>query len=260
MRKRKVCIAVPAYGHLVQSACLESIVQTQYALLSMGVGCVLRTASISDVAAARNTLATQFVRDGTCSHLLFVDADTAFPPQAVLRLLQANKGVIGCAYPVKSLDLTALIRRAREHPRYRVRQVVAGVQRYVVKHLPGPPRIVDGLCSVAGVGMGLCLIRAGTLATIEKRGSISRRTGPAFWSSREIGGPLLGFFDPLRLGSGYLSEDFSFCVRWRRCGGRVFALVTEDVAHIGPAVYSGPYLDTLAAESSHRGRVQRRRR
>jgi hypothetical protein len=250
-----VCIAVPAYGYLVQTLCLESIVRTQAALLSKGIGCDFRTISVSDVAAARNILATQFIEDGTCSHLLFVDADMAFAPKTVLKMLGMRKGVIGCAYPAKSLDLASLIRRAREHPKDDPHRVVASVQHYVIKHLPGKTKIVKGLCRVAGIGMGLCLIEARAFATIEESGSISRSIGTPLWKREGTDGPLLGFFDPLPRGRGYMSEDFSFCERWTRCGGEIFALVTEDVAHIGRSIYGGPYMDRLLASGLRNSRI-----
>jgi hypothetical protein len=251
MKNRKVCIAVPAYGHLVQASCLESIFQTQAALLSRGVGCGFLTVSVPHVAIARNVLATQVLDDGTYSHLLFVDADIAFPPEAVLRMLRVNKAVVGCTYPAKELDVASLVDRARRHPREDARTAAANVQRYVVKHLPGVPEVVNGLCRVAGIGMGLCLIQTKALRTVAESG-VSRFEGPWFWTSGEIAGPLLGIFDPLPLRGGYMPEDYSFCVRWTRCGGQIFALVTEDVEHIGRAVYSGRYIDKLVSRSSHR--------
>ena len=259
MKSRKVCIAVPAYGHLVQSACLESICQTQAALLSRGIGCGLLTVSIPHVSIARNALATRVLEDGTYSHLLFVDADVAFSARAVLKMLRANRAVIGCTYPAKALDVASLVGRARTHPREDPRTVATSVQRYVVKHLPGKPVIVNGLCRVAGIGMGLCLIQTKALRTVAESG-VSRFDGPWPWDSGEIAGPVLGIFDPLPLRAGFMPEDYSFCVRWSRCGGEVFALVTEDVAHVGQAVFSGPYVDKLLAGTSRRGRVRTRRK
>jgi len=259
MKNRKVCIAVPAYGHLVQSACLESICQTQAALLSRGIGCGLLTVSIPHVSIARNALATRVLEDGTYSHLLFVDADVAFSARAVLKMLRANRAVIGCTYPAKALDVASLVGRARTHPREDPRTVATSVQRYVVKHLPGKPVIVNGLCRVAGIGMGLCLIQTKALRTVAESG-VSRFDGPWPWDSGEIAGPVLGIFDPLPLRAGFMPEDYSFCVRWSRCGGEVFALVTEDVAHLGQAVFSGAYVDKLLAGTSRRGRARTRRK
>lgn len=44
--------------------------------------------------------------------------------------------------------------------------------------------------------------------------------------------------DPTSLGR-YLTEDYSFCRRWRLLGGKIYALMEADVGHIGKHVYRG---------------------
>ncbi len=50
--------------------------------------------------------------------------------------------------------------------------------------------------------------------------------------------PLVPYFGPLVSGEGerawYLSEDYSFCERARRCGFRVLANTTIRLWHVGP--------------------------
>ena len=40
-----------------------------------------------------------------------------------------------------------------------------------------------------------------------------------------------------------LSEDFSFCQRWRQCGGEVWASATHTIQHIGNHAFEGNFHD-----------------
>jgi hypothetical protein len=44
--------------------------------------------------------------------------------------------------------------------------------------------------------------------------------------------------DPTSVGR-YLTEDYSFCRRWRLLGGKIYALMEAEVGHIGKHVYRG---------------------
>ena len=60
-------------------------------------------------------------------------------------------------------------------------------------------------------------------------------------------GPFYEFFSEITLEDGRrLSEDYSFCKRWRSMPGKeIWAIVDEPVGHVGDMVYSAPYLKRL---------------
>jgi hypothetical protein len=43
----------------------------------------------------------------------------------------------------------------------------------------------------------------------------------------------------------YLSEDFMFCLRWEKMGGKCFVDITIDLTHIGVEHYSGSLLTSI---------------
>ena len=42
-----------------------------------------------------------------------------------------------------------------------------------------------------------------------------------------------------------LSEDYSFCHRWRQCGGEVWANISHPITHVGLHRYAGRYQDAM---------------
>jgi hypothetical protein len=54
---------------------------------------------------------------------------------------------------------------------------------------------------------------------------------------------LIRAFEPVRVDGALLSEDFSFCHRWKLCGGEVWVNTAHPVEHIGLHRFSGIYAD-----------------
>jgi hypothetical protein len=42
---------------------------------------------------------------------------------------------------------------------------------------------------------------------------------------------------------GVVSEDLSFCLRWNKMGGKVWAAIGYRISHVGPYDYAGCYLE-----------------
>ena len=65
------------------------------------------------------------------------------------------------------------------------------------------------------------------------------------------GGETVRMFDPYWIttdkGKIVMSEDYSFCQRWRDLGGKVFMDVSIATAHLGTKAYAGRLGDFLAA-------------
>ena len=243
-----ILIATPAYGANVKIQYMESILRTVQAFQRRGLRYDFRGTVNAEVVTARNFLASVMYERPQYTHLLFVDADMAFAPASVEKLLDAGKPLIGCIYPKKRLSASTFARAARAHADDST--ALASAFDFVVRHPAGTKRVqvTNGICRVLGLGMGLTLIERRVFVDLLATGKIATNAkhdlGPD-----GLDGPLYGFFDPLQSeGSQYVSEDFSFCERWvRLCGGEVLALPAEEISHIGDFTYRASYLDRLKA-------------
>ena len=53
---------------------------------------------------ARNTIVSQFLDREQLTHLLFIDADIAWQPETITRMLTLDEDVVAGIYPRKTLD------------------------------------------------------------------------------------------------------------------------------------------------------------
>ena len=236
-----ILIATPTYGGTGPEY-IGAVMRLQAWLLAQGATVGVMHHSMAEVHRSRNLIASLFHERADMTHLLFVDNDMAFEPEVVGALIASDKPLVGCVYPRRSLDLDRLIAAARrEDDKGRI---LAAAMDYVVKTLPGPLDIEDGLCRVQGLGMGLCLIRREVFTGLAATGRLSQ--DPDYAAGRGLKGPVLGFFDPLPIPTGWQAEDLSFCERWiRDCGGEVWARVDQTVGHVGVMVYRSRFIDAL---------------
>ena len=222
--KTNILIAVMSHRSLIHPQCMTSLMDAGRALSLAKIQYRVSTAERSNSALAYDLYASLVVQDATFSHVMFVDGDVQFGPNVLLRLLQAKKPMVGAACPYRQLE-----------PRF----AVTFQNR---KEVP----ITNGLVEVDGIGMSATLIQRGVFETmIAKAAVLAPKVSPA--TAKALTGPLYNFFHPICTRERRLTEDASFCTRWReQCRGSIFALIDEEVSHHGPHEFKGRLSDHLA--------------
>ena len=100
----KLFIGTPCYGGIVTRQYLLSILRLNAALAAEGIPYILATLDKESlITRARNRLADQFLQSDA-THLLFIDADIRFQPEAVLRLVRHGGALVAGAVPKKVID------------------------------------------------------------------------------------------------------------------------------------------------------------
>jgi hypothetical protein len=198
------------------------------------------------ISRARSTLVAAFLDNPMATHLLFVDADISFEPHQVERLLMANKDFVGALYPLKSMDWDLLPQRCVEE-RESVRQAALS---YVGTFSPEAERKWEGdFATGIYVGGGFQLIRRATIermiAAYPETHFKSVHALPMSGSRRDIvsSANLFALFDCIidpETGV-YLSEDYSFCLRWRKIGGEIWIDAASKLTHTGAYEFVGDH-------------------
>jgi hypothetical protein len=234
-----VFVATPCYGGLVHQCYMQSAI----ALLQTGPVLGFRVSiellgCDSLVTRARNALAAKFLDTETATHLLFVDADIAFNPDQVVRMLRFNVDVVAGMYPLKMIHWdAAACERARSGE-----SLDSAPLRYV--GVPGEGEDFesrDGFVTGVYAGAGFMLIGRAALRRMIEAFPETRYTA-AHTQPVPVDSPnQYALFDCMIDPDTrhYLSEDYAFCRRWRSIGGRLWLDTRSELTHIGPYEFAG---------------------
>jgi hypothetical protein len=223
---KKILLFVPAFGQMMSCTTVSTIIQLMQVLPSKAIAGGFGTLSYPDIAEMRDAVLSRWYDHMTdYTHLLFIDADMGFAPELVLDMLLFDQPLVGAIY-----------RKRIEPPQW------------AASGSGGPTTARTGdFIEVDGLGMGVCLIRRDVVTTmLEKMPELSDDK-IAMLSIRDLMDPaatrIIRAFDPIQGPSGRVSEDLSFCQRWRECGGTVWGAIGHSVSHVGMYDFCGRYAD-----------------
>jgi hypothetical protein len=103
----KVMFATPCYISAVSMIYTVGFFDLVMHTKRFGSPCILHMHSESLITRARNKMVLKFLEDESLTHLFWIDSDIGFTPQAVCRLLLADRDVVAGIYPMKSMHWPA---------------------------------------------------------------------------------------------------------------------------------------------------------
>ena len=236
-----VMIATPCFGGLVHTEYALSLISSIKTLESFDIKYSIRMiTNESLVTRARNHLVSYFMA-GPCSHMIFIDADIVFPAESIVRLIAANKGVACGAYPLKTSPEQEDFKRANKY-------VVNMSDLALVNDLSETQKVF----TVADAGTGFMMIRREVFEIMKTehpelkytsdydRGLFKKSPSPDV--EKGLRDNLYSFFDTMHdldNDNAYLSEDYAFCKRWSKIGGKIWVDPDIKLDHIGKYTYRG---------------------
>jgi hypothetical protein len=181
------------------------------------------------VTRARNMLAHNFLSTD-CTHLLFIDADVAFDPHGVVKMVESDLPLIGGLYAKKYINWGKVHSAANRG--VTPENLHSAACDYYVR---GDVEIgSDKPVEVLSVGTGLMLIKREVFETLRPDTPVSK-LGSVVVGQIKSTDNVYHFFDTaVDANTGeFLSEDYAFCQRWRAKGGKVYAAPWVSTVHIG---------------------------
>ena len=205
MSKPSLLIASPAYGGLVTTQYLNSMLDTMEWLSSEDIPFyIYNMSNESHIDRARNTCAT-LALEKKFDKLLFIDADLTWKPEYVGHLYYSDKKIIGGLYPHKCYPIT-----------------LNGVT------LPGEKPNEHNELRVTDIATGFLMIDREVLLKLAE-------SAPTYVSAHMNQKPQKywhifrsGVYDGM-----FLSEDFAFCRLSREAGFEVWASQEAICDHTG---------------------------
>lgn len=244
MTPAKIMIATPTPGR-VATVFMKTVIATMSDLSDAGITSRFETFDAADLPLQRNILATRFY-ESDCTHLFWVDADMMFHEKLCATLMGCAKPFVGTVYAGKQFDFSRV--EAAMAKGLTPAEASTFASDWIAHLIPDRPKIEveNGLLEVDRIAFGAMLITRDVLDIMIKRAGVKRQA----LTNNNLGS-FYNFFTARAesaMANQHVSEDMSFCDRWRRdCGGRIWAYVDTTVYHIGDFAYGGSYMDYLRA-------------
>jgi hypothetical protein len=225
------------------------MVTIQAIALGWGWTVTFNTASSAVISEVRNAIVGHFLKSGA-DRLLMLDADQSLAPESIERMLGLDKPVVGCIYPKRRLQWSEVNLKTATN----IDDILYQASDYVgrLEFSPqGTTEVVNGFGKALHVGTGILLIRREAFEAMMEAFPDLRNRGFHDDMFPGLDGLNWGFFNHIEVdGECSLSEDVSFCRRWRSLGGEIWADVTSNSTHTGAYHYRGNYLDHLKAKGA----------
>jgi hypothetical protein len=244
-----VLIATPTIGGIVKSHYAATLVKVVSAVKDAGWNMDFTMLDGSYVSVARNYFANKFLAQSQFTHLVMIDSDMSFDGQVVCRLVRCGKPVVAAAYSQRAMDLEAFAQASRS-PELTAADRFALALKYNLRPEPESGtrqvKVTEGMCRVDHIAFGCSVIHRNALESLIAAGT-ARLLGDDSPERIGLKGPFYDFFSEITLEDGTrLSEDYSFCKRWRSMSdNEIWAIVDEPIGHVGDMIFGAPYLNRL---------------
>jgi hypothetical protein len=233
-----IFLATPCYGGMVTLRYFHSIINAMVYGVNNRLAITVETlAGDSLITRARNSLVAKFLAHPQATHMLFVDADIGFEPGHLARLVALDEDIAACMYPLKQFFWDdAAVARARAGE-----LITTAPLRYVGKPCTNGSQERRGdFVSADYAGTGFMLISRRAITSL-----IAAHPNLHYTAAHvplDVDPTLLyALFDTEidQKSRHYLSEDYSFCARWRALGGKIWLDTQSPLIHAGSHEFVG---------------------
>lgn len=238
----RLFIATPAYGCKLTIQYLQCMLQTQLALSGVGYGLQVELiGNESLITRARNMLTKRFLQSDA-THLLFIDADISWDPQAIVRLVERDEGVVSTCYPKKFINWDKIKERLAlegdKEPSEPLQQVGLDFNLNVTEQ---QVQVTNGFAKVLDAATGFMLVKREVLESMYKHYEKELLVVNDLLGAQQTVKDYVAVFDcmidPVTRRS--LSEDFAFSRRWQQMGGEVYMDLLMPLGHTGGFHFEG---------------------
>jgi hypothetical protein len=239
--RNHLIVGTPCYGGQVTSVYTTSLMRLQLACAQRG-GTDLSANLLSGdalITRARQNIVAHFLENSLATHLLFIDADIAFDPSQVFRLLDFGADIAAGVYPTKRIDWA----KVRELAKADAPNLEPTSLSYVLD-FENPAKVAakNGFAQVRYAGTGFMMIKREVLVKMiesypDLRYSREHQAEDPLTKSKWRSALFNCFIEKEK--GVYLSEDYSFCRRWTDIGGEIWVDLQSRLTHVGALSFNG---------------------
>lgn len=266
-KKPNICILTPCYGSVCFVdfvSCLMATIECfkHYKIESQVIFCK----SDSLVTRARNNLVAKALSRKDVTHVIFIDNDISWDPMSIIKLLIADKPVIGGVYPLKHYFWNKLLKDdanpynsniiqswVNHKNESQLKDIVSDnsliqhkLLKYNINYLSSGTLIIDNnLAKVKHAATGFLMIQRDVFHKMFQAFPSTKYTDDVSFLEPAENEYAYALFDCCVEDGHYLSEDWVFCSRWTKMGGDIWIDVSINLTHTGIESFNGNYVSTI---------------
>lgn len=259
--KVNVCLLTPCYGSICFTQYVTCLVITIDIFKHLGIDYSLHFCnSDSLVPRARNNMIAKAMFDPTTTHMIFIDADIEWNPSDILKLILANKGIVGGIYPLKHLHFEKLLEegvidkwKAKKESTFMKNPVEDELllQNCLLKYNfnavygSNSLEVENDIAEVRHLATGFMMIKREVIECMQKAFPSTKYEDDIGYLTQEEKKHAFALFDCSVEDKHYYSEDWLFCQRWINMGGKIYADISINLTHIGIHSFKGSFINSL---------------
>jgi hypothetical protein len=261
----KLYVLTPCYGSLCFVNYVQCIMTTKELLNKYGIEVVVEFCrNDSLVSRARNNLVAKAMSDPKMTHMFFIDADITWDPIDVLKLIVADKSLIGGVYPIKYYEWSKLVKTGGEpdpniikkwldvKERSQLKSTISDeymiqhkLLRYNINYIDNVLSIENNLARVKHLATGFMMFKRSVIEKMAIAYPNTKYTDDVGFLNSTQTAYAYALFDCGVEDDHYYSEDWLFCHRWTKMGGNIYIDVGINLIHTGNEDFKGCYLASI---------------
>jgi len=244
-----VLFAIPCYDQQISEPTMMSLIKTLMYFRDHNIRFAVATITDSLINRARNSMTAKFMAQEQLTHLMCIDADIAWEPEDVIKMLWHDKEIMTGAYPIKSINWQSVEENVKNGTPHE--DLLGNSLRFVVNAVKDKENqslnVSNGAIEIFDAGTGFMLIKREVFTKLieayphlkynDDTGSLSdeeKNWTYAFFNS---------YIDPHL--NRFLSEDYGFCRYWQDIDGKVWVDPGIKMGHLGRMRYEGTMMTFL---------------
>jgi hypothetical protein len=246
-----IIIAIPCYSGNISNLTFHSVLNTLRWLNDSGHNVRLETLPTESlINRARNKFVTKFLenKEFNGTHLLFIDADIGFTVENLKRVIDFNKDIVTCTYPVKGFYWQQLLDRIKKNTDIDEKTMRDYLLQFNVNLYPNT-EFKHGFARVKESATGFMMIKREVFTTIINKNPQLKykpdlRTGIEGSDNAYDFFPV-GIYKEKDGVNRFLSEDYYFCRLAEECGFEIWTDLSTPITHLGSTEYHGMFMTQL---------------
>ena len=243
----KLYLAIPCYGGQCLEAFAASIVRLSMLCRDKGISVQIDTTeNESLVQRARNVSLGRFMQKSDAEYFMFIDADIHFSPESVIRLIESGHDFSCACYPKKVIMWDSAKACMKNND---TRPPAMLASSLVMNFKAHQSKVENGFVEVLDGPTGFMLFKRSVVEKMQEQypelNCVNDHQNRDFEKYCALFDCMI---DPDS--KRYLSEDYAFCRRWQKMGGKIWADTTTTLGHVGNLGFTACLKDRINNNSN----------